>query len=243
MKLEALLFRFRVWIFLLLYLLGFFVPWEFPWRPSGTRPGTLWLGSSTLLARTGWIGLSAATVTVTCFALACLTLAAILRVWGTAYLGAYVMGDRMMHGEQVVAAGPFRLVRNPLYLGSWLFAVGVSFLMPPSGALFFILTMSFMVVLLVRGEERFLSLRMGNAYEEYRRLVPRFVPRLLPGPKSRISSSDARPRWVQGLMAEALVAGYTVCFAVFAWRYNVRILERCLLICFGAGLILRAFRR
>ena len=179
---------------------------------------------------------------VTCLVLACLTVAAILRVWGTAYLSVGVMSGRAMHGNQVVAAGPFRFVRNPLYLGSGLFALGVSFLMPPSGALFFILAMGLLILLLVRGEERFLSSQRGSSYEEYRRLVPRFVPRLEPGPRGGIPPSGIRPQWLQSLMAEVMVIGYTICFAVFAWRYNVEILLRCLLICFGASLVLRALR-
>ncbi len=240
MTFEPLIFRFRVWLFLALYLLGFLAPWEWLWRAPGTRPGTVWLASSTLLARTGWVGLASATVMVTCFVLACLTVAAILRVWGTAYLSVGVMSGRAMHGDQVVAAGPFRFVRNPLYLGSGLFALGVSFLMPPSGALFFIIAMVLLIWILVRGEERFLSSQLGSAYEEYRRVVPRFAPRLERG--LRIPPSDIRPQWLQSLMAEVLVIGYTLCFAVFAWRYNVEILLRCLLICFGAGLVLRALR-
>jgi protein-S-isoprenylcysteine O-methyltransferase Ste14 len=236
MTFETYLFRFRLWLFLALYLLGFWAPWEFLWRAPGTRPGTVWLALSTLLARTGWVGLSSATVIVTCLALACMTVGAVLRVWGTAYLSVGVMSGRVMQGKQVVAAGPFRFVRNPLYLGSGLFGVGVSFLMPPSGALFYVIAMGLLTLLLVRGEERFLSSQMGTAYEQYRRLVPRFVPRLRAG----IPPSDIRPRWLQSLMAEVMVVGYTLCFAVFAWRYNVEILVRCLLICFGASLVLRA---
>ena len=81
MNAAALAFRFRVVIFLLLYLLGFLPPWGAVLR--GGNDGTLWLAASTLAARSGWIGLAAATVTVTVIALACLALGAILRVWGT----------------------------------------------------------------------------------------------------------------------------------------------------------------
>jgi protein-S-isoprenylcysteine O-methyltransferase Ste14 len=241
MKFEAVLFRIRTLLFFAFYGLGFLAPWDWLWRAPGTRPSTVWLASSTLLARTGTAGLASATVTVTSFALACMALGAILRIWGTAYLGAGVMSSRAMHGNQVVAAGPFRSVRNPLYLGSWLFAVGVSFLMPPSGALFFILATSLLIFFLIRGEERFLSSQLGSPYEEYRRLVPRIVPRLLSRPGTSPPPSGIRPQWLQSLMAEALLAGFTVCFAIFAWRYNVGILLRCLLICFGVALVLRGF--
>ena len=72
MNAAALAFRFRVAIFLLLYLLGFLPPWGAVVR--GGSDGTLWLAASTLAARSGWIGLAAATVTVTLIALACLAI-------------------------------------------------------------------------------------------------------------------------------------------------------------------------
>ena len=68
MKAAALAFRFRIAIFLLLYLLGFLPPWGAIVR--GSSEGTLWLAASTLAARSGWIGLGAATVAVTLIALA-----------------------------------------------------------------------------------------------------------------------------------------------------------------------------
>ena len=152
MNAPVLVFRFRVFIFVLLYFVGFFPPWDFR---SGSR-GTLWLAASTLLARTGWIGLAAATLAVTLAALACLVAGTILRVWGTAYIGSGVMSGFAMRGDVFVASGPYRYVRNPLYLGAWLLALGVSILMPPSGAASFLLAFSVFVLILISAEERFL---------------------------------------------------------------------------------------
>jgi protein-S-isoprenylcysteine O-methyltransferase Ste14 len=231
----VLAFRFRVFIFVLLYLIGFLAPWEF----RGGHQGTLWLAASTLLARGGWITLAAATVAVTLVSLACLVLGTILRVWGTAYLGSGVMRGAAMQGEAFVAAGPYRHVRNPLYLGSWLLAFGVSVLMPPSGAAFFLVAFSVFVLLLIRAEERFLSAKQGEVYQEYRRRVPRLWPRLWT-PGSDAAPSAARPRWVQAVLAETYPVAITLCFLVLAWRYNARILVQCVLICYGASLVVRA---
>ena len=230
-------FRFRVFIFVSLYLLGFLAPWEFPRR----HPGTLWLAASTFLARGGWVSLAAATVAVTLVSLACLVLGTILRVWGTAYLGSGVMRSAAMQGDVFVAAGPYRYVRNPLYLGSWLLALGVSVLMPPSGAAFFLVAFSVFVLLLIRAEERFLSAKQGEVYHQYRRTVPRFWPRLWPRTSgSHASPSAAPPRWGQALLAETYAVAITLCFAVLAWRYNARILVQCVLICYGVSLVVRA---
>jgi protein-S-isoprenylcysteine O-methyltransferase Ste14 len=235
MKVRALVFRFRVLVFVLLYLLGFFPPWE--WGVRDRSNGTLWLASSTLLARSGWISLAAATVMVTAVALACLVIGTLLRVWGTAYLGHGIMRDTEMQGGRFVATGPYRYVRNPLYLGAWLLACGASILMPPGGAGFFLIAFSILVLFLVSSEERFLSIRLGDAYEQYRRRVPR----LLPHASGVAVTSAERPEWAQAALAETYPIAFTVCFAIFSWRYNARILIQCLLICYGLSLIVRAF--
>jgi protein-S-isoprenylcysteine O-methyltransferase Ste14 len=239
MNLAALGFRFRVVVFVVLYLLGFWAPWE---RQSGS-PGSLWLAASTLATRTGWLGLAAATLTVTLAALGCLALGAFLRVWGTAYLSSGIMRDATMRGERFIAAGPYRYVRNPLYLGAWLLSLGVSILMPPSGAAFFLPAFSLFIFMLISVEERFLAERQGEAYQQYRRQVPRLLPALL----SRMDSGDAapaaKPHWLQAVLAETYPIGITICFAVFAWRYNARILIRCVLICYGLSLVVRALMK
>jgi protein-S-isoprenylcysteine O-methyltransferase Ste14 len=232
---RAFAFRFRVFIFVLLYVLGFLPPWDYS---SGSR-STLWLAASTLLARSGWISLAPATLAVTLAALVCLIAGAGLRVWGTAYLGSGVMRDSALHGEGLVAAGPYRHLRNPLYLGFWLLALGTSILMPLGGAGFFLPAFSIFVFLLITTEERFLSARLGNAYWEYRRLVPRWVPRITAG----TGASMARPHWLQAVLAETYPIAFTLCFAGLAWRYNARILMQCLLICYGVSLVVRAMTK
>jgi len=235
MKVAALLFRFRVLVFVLLYVLGFFPPWE--WGVRNGNNGTLWLASSTLFARSGWASLAAATVAVTAVALVCLVMGTILRVWGTAYLGHGVMRDTAMQGGRFVAAGPYRYVRNPLYLGAWLLACGASILMPPGGAGFFLIAFVLFVLFLISSEERFLSIKLGDAHEQYRRRVPR----LLPHRRAVAVTSAERPKWVQAALAETHPIAFTVCFAIFAWRYNARVLIQCLLICYGLSLVVRAF--
>jgi protein-S-isoprenylcysteine O-methyltransferase Ste14 len=235
MSAAALAFRFRVVIFVLLYLLGFLPPWGAMAR--GGSEGTLWLAASTLAARSGWIGLAAATANVTLIALACVAMGTSLRVWGTAYLGSDAMRGAVMQGDRLVAAGPYRYLRNPLYLGSWLLGFATAILMPPSGAAFFLLASSVFVLFLISAEERFLTARLGDVYQEYCRRVPRLWPRTGAGD----ATSSARPHWLQALLAEIHPIAFTLCFAIFAWRYNARILIQCLLISYGLSLIIRAF--
>ena len=97
MKAAALAFRFRLSSSCCSIYLDFCHPGS---SLRGGSQGTLWLAASTLAARSGWIGLAAATVTVTLIALACLVLGAMLRVWGTAYLGSGVMRGSAMQGDR-----------------------------------------------------------------------------------------------------------------------------------------------
>jgi protein-S-isoprenylcysteine O-methyltransferase Ste14 len=229
----ASLFRFRLPIFLLLYFVGFAARW------GRDTSGTLWLAAPSLLARTGWIGLAQATLTVTIAALACLILGAVLRVWGTAYLGSAVMRGSSMQGRQFVASGPYRYVRNPLYLGAWLLAVGVSILMPASGALLFLPAFSIFALFLVLSEERFLLAKHPELYEQYRSRVPRLIPSLRPAD----GFAPVHPRWLQAVLAETYPITFSLCFAAFAWLYNAHILIRCLLVCYGLSLIMRALSK
>jgi len=225
------IFRFRVVIFIALYLLGFNVPWSRV-LSAGTE-STTWIVLSSLIANTGIVNLAYATLIVTFCAVAFGVAGAILRAWATAYLGAGVMNDKSLRADQIVAAGPYRYLRNPLYLGNLLTCAAVSILMPPAGAVLFLVGCSLLTASLVAAERPHLATQFGPAYEEYRRQVPAFVPAM------RLLSSPARsePRWGQALAAESFHVGFALCLVVLAWQYNVDLLVRCLLICFGISLV------
>jgi protein-S-isoprenylcysteine O-methyltransferase Ste14 len=239
MKATQFEFRFRVWIAVILYVLGFWAPWtSILSRYVDIAPGTTaWLALSTALARPGWLTLSQATILVTSLAIAFVFLGSALRIWGTAYLGSSVVHSGAMHADQVLASGPYRYTRNPLYLGTWIFSIGVAILMPPSGAVFFLLGTFFFYYRLILGEEDYLTRQQGAAYLEYRRRVPQIVPSLWP----RLTASGVRPQWFESLLSESYTFAFACCFAVLAWRYEAQLLIRCILICFGLSLVTRAF--
>lgn len=234
MKATSFEFRFRVLIAMLLYVLGFWAPWT---RYGNVGPDTTaWLALSTTMAGQRWMTVSQATLLVTSLAIAFAFAGAALRIWGTAYLGSSVVHSTQMHAGQVVASGPYRFVRNPLYLGTWLFSVSVSILMPPSGAIFFLVVTVLFYFRLMLGEEQYLAAQLGELYLEYRRRVPRIVPSLWP----RLAASGLRPQWLQGFLGELFTFAFACCLAAVAWDYNAQLLIRCLLVCFGLSLVARA---
>ena len=60
--------------------------------------------------------------------------AAGIRTWAGAYLRAEVVFDTKVHSDRLVAEGPYRHVRNPLYLGNMLLALGIAMLASRTGA-------------------------------------------------------------------------------------------------------------
>jgi len=79
----------------------------------------------------------------------------------------------------LVARGPFRHVRNPIYLGAFFLLIGLAGCRgSPSLLLVGAAFLPLMHVFVVRVEEPATSLRLGAAYGDYLRDVPRWVPRV-----------------------------------------------------------------
>jgi protein-S-isoprenylcysteine O-methyltransferase Ste14 len=66
-------------------------------------------------------------------------LSAALRTWGAAYLRTEIVHDTAQHFNVLVADGPFRYTRNPLYLASLPMAAGIGVLASVSGFIFLVL--------------------------------------------------------------------------------------------------------
>jgi len=227
-------FRFRLWISVAIYLLGFWAPWlrfnSFPGQITST-----WLELSGQLSHL--LPLETATIVVTSAAILFATAGTIFRICGTAYIGSGVVKSGEMHARDVVASGPYRYLRNPLYFGSFLFALAVAILMPPSGAIFVLAANFLQILRLILREEAYLEAQQGEAYLAYKRRVPR----LFPSPIACVPNSPAHPQWLQACIAEIFYITMTACFASLAWRYNATLLIQALLICFGLSLVVRAF--
>jgi protein-S-isoprenylcysteine O-methyltransferase Ste14 len=76
----------------------------------------------------------------------------------------------------LLQAGPFRLSRNPLYLGLIALDIGLSLLLPSFWAFVFVpIGVAALFWGAIRPEERYLSAKFGADYEAYRARVRRWL--------------------------------------------------------------------
>ena len=234
MKATAIEFRLRMWIQIVILFLGFWAPWIGALDLSRRMSTLAWLALE--ISRTGVGSFTvAAPIVIVCGAIAAF-IGAVLRVWGVAYLGYGVVHHGDMQGRGVTAAGPYRYMRNPLYVGGWFMILAICLLMPPSGALFTVVLLTVHFLRLILGEEAFLAAKLGEPYREYLRAVPRILPRL----RSSLPAAPAKPRWLVALGTELNPIGIFFTLAILSWTYDNLLMIKTVLIVFGVSLIVKA---
>lgn len=99
-----------------------------------------------------------------------LVLATLGRVWCLTYIGGY-------KNDVFLTTGPYSVVRNPLYGFNFLGALGFG-LATQHPLVAAVLAAVFVMYypLVVAREERYLEQRYGEAYLEYKRRTPRWIP-------------------------------------------------------------------
>ena len=128
------------------------------------------------------------------FAALSLTVAALIRTWASSYLQAEVVYAGKVKTESLVADGPYRRVRNPLYFANVLMTIGMGAMMSRTGFFVAILAMLVFCYRLIFREEAELQASQGERYETYCKAVPRLRPSLWP----RIASAGRKGNWTAG---------------------------------------------
>jgi protein-S-isoprenylcysteine O-methyltransferase Ste14 len=234
MRASALEFRLRMMIMVIVIVLGYWSPWIEAWG-VGRRVSLLeWLALE--ISRTGLLRFTVATPVVIVIGAAIAALGPVLRIWGTAYLGPFTVNNLEMKAGAVMADGPYRYVRNPLYLGSWLMFAAMAFIMPATGAVFAMLLLTMFLLRLILGEERFLAGKLGEPYLAYLRAVPRIFPRL----RTNLPSSHRQAQWGRSALSEVNSIGVFITLAAFSWTYNNELMVRAILVSFGVSLVVWA---
>ena len=162
-------------------------------------------------SRLGWNQDSTASVLLGLMSV-CAVGAALVRSWASAYLSASVVHDARLHSETLVADGPYRHVRNPLYLGTLLIAVAFALMASWPGFVVIIIGISALTLALVATEEAGLRASQGEPYRAYLEAVPRLLPSLRP----RLPASGRQPNWANGIRGELYMWSFAVGMVAFA---------------------------
>jgi protein-S-isoprenylcysteine O-methyltransferase Ste14 len=140
-----------------------------------------------------------------------------IRIWAVGYSGATTRSDQVT-APQLVTAGPYAFVRNPLYVGNTIIALG--FWLAFSGDISTLASIVLFVVtaVLVIGvygaiiplEEHYLARTFGSQYEAYRRNVPRVLPLATP-----LAADERQGTWNGSVImrAEIITLAYFVLMA------------------------------
>jgi protein-S-isoprenylcysteine O-methyltransferase Ste14 len=120
--------------------------------------------------------------------------------------------------RELTTTGPYALVRNPLYVGSFLIMCGFCTLIDDPENIFIVLgPIAGLYFLQVLHEERYLSKLFGGRWTEYARAVPRFLPRSLPD--AAFAKWDCA-QWLGSREYNALGATLLGMLAVELWRIS-----------------------
>ncbi len=135
----------------------------------------------------------------------------IFGAFGRVYCSAFIGGRK---NDEVVRAGPFSVVRNPLYVFSFIAMVGIGL---QSGMLLvtvvLITAFIFYYPMVVAKEEAYLENKFGEPYAKYKREVPRWIPNMALW--SEPEQIDAKPKFIRKTMLDASIFFLPLlCFAI-----------------------------
>lgn len=169
-----------------------------------------------------------------------LILAALVRSWAAAYMDVRVIGDRKVRTERLVADGPYRYLRNPLYLGTWLMSAGIAVTASRTGFVVITIGMGIFLRRLIGREEEELRATQDDRYAQYCRAVPRWFPAIVAG----VPASGAEPRWLEGIFTETMMWLFAAAMVVYAATLRARWFDGLIIAGFVLGTVARrALRR
>ena len=87
--------------------------------------------------------------------------------------------NRRVYASHLVDGGVYGLMRNPMYIGNALIAIGMTMVAGSPWTYLFVLPFFlFVYQSIICAEEEYLRAQFGKAYEQYCATVPRFLPAL-----------------------------------------------------------------
>jgi hypothetical protein len=129
------------------------------------------------------------------------------------------MQSRQPVTDRLLGDGPFRHVRNPLYLGNMFMAVGIGLAASPAGFVFLFVAMLLFHYRLILREEAELSATQGENYRAYCARVPRLWFSIVP----RVPSAGNKAHWLNGMFGEVFHWAIAVGAIIFAFTFDMRV--------------------
>jgi len=101
-----------------------------------------------------------------------------ISVWGVLALklGNFNIQPELRTGAKFIKSGPYRCIRNPMYLGILLFFGSTVIQRPEKMNILIFLILLLVFLLKIYREEKFLTDQFGNAYLEYKNNTHRLIP-------------------------------------------------------------------
>ena len=175
------------------------------------------------------------------FSIAALLLiaAALVRTWGSGYLRSEVVYASEIKTATLVADGPYRHVRNPLYFGNVLMAFGMGAMASRTGFVALQVLMLIFCYRLIFREEAELRAAQGERYDAFTKAVPRLCPALTP----RIPAAGGKANWAAGFTAEGWVWGFALAVTLFAITLKQKAFLIVLAVSLGVFFVVAIVRR
>ena len=113
----------------------------------------------------------------------------LIRCWAVGFSGVTTRGDHV-EAPKLVTAGPYAHVRNPLYVGNFLTALGFAIAFTGKNSLSSKIAllagslgaMAGVYATIIPHEEQFLRSQFGEAFDRYCETVPPLIPQAEPAP-------------------------------------------------------------
>ena len=126
--------------------------------------------------------------------------------------------ENTSNGNALVKTGPYAVIRNPMYFGTFIIGTGVVVMLLELWLFFLFAAVFFMIYIpQMKKEERVLLEKFGQEYKEYCRLTPKYFPRfdyLL-----RLNQYvSLKPFWIKKEII-SLVTTVLVVIMIETWEY------------------------
>ncbi len=117
------------------------------------------------------------TIVVDLIGMALLMIGLAFAVWARLHLRRYWSARiTLAEDHQLIQTGPYRLVRNPIYLGGLVAVVGTAIVIGQVRGVLAIVLVLVAFLRKIQLEERWLAERFGEAYTEYHKKVRTLIP-------------------------------------------------------------------